>query len=267
MIETPDLMSADEIKLGLGTEILGREIISYAETGSTNDVALALAAGGAQEGTLIVAESQTRGRGRRSRKWIAPMGTSILTSLILRPPIKASEAQIMTLTSATAVAQAIRSVTQLPAFIKWPNDVIIGDRKVSGILTEMRTEKDRVKFLVVGAGVTVNISRKRLPDEIKEIATSLSAELGHHVSRIALLQEILRQLEQRYVKVKEHNTESLIAEWRDLLDTVGKQVQITLPRQVIRGDAIGIDETGALLVQTGSGQIQRITADMDYQFE
>ena len=128
MINIPDIMTPDEIKLGLETEILGKEIISYAETGSTNDVALDLAAGGAQEGTLVVAESQTRGRGRRDRKWLSPMGTSILASLILRPPIMTHEAHSITITSAAAVAQAIRNITQIPALIKWPNDVIIGNR-------------------------------------------------------------------------------------------------------------------------------------------
>lgn len=265
-MDTPDLMSPDEIKLGLGTEILGREIISYAETGSTNDVALNLAAGGAREGTLVVAESQTRGRGRRDRKWLSPMGTSILASLVLRPPITAYEAQSITITTAAAVAQAIRNITQIPASIKWPNDVIIGHRKVSGILTEMRTEKGWVSFMVVGIGVTVNIRRERLPAEIKDIATSLSAELGHNVSRIALLQEILRQLEQRYVKVKERETDTLIAEWKDLLVTIGRNVRINLPRRVITGRAVDIDETGALLIQTDTGQIQRITADMDFRF-
>ncbi len=266
MADTPDLMSPDEIKLGLGTEILGREIISYAETGSTNDVALNLAAGGAQEGTLVVAESQTRGRGRRNRKWLSPMGTSILASLILRPPITAHEAQSITITTAAAVAQAIRNITQIPASIKWPNDVIVGDRKVSGILTEMRTETGWVSFIVVGIGVTVNNRRERLAKEIMDIATSLSAELGHNVSRIALLQEILRQLEQRYVKVKERKTDTLIAEWKDLLITIGRKVRINLPRRVVTGRAVDIDETGALLIQTDTEQIQRITADMDFRF-
>lgn len=255
-------MASDEIKLGLGTEILGREVISYAETGSTNDVALNLAAGGAQEGTLVVAESQTRGRGRRNRKWLSPMGTSILASLILRPPITAHEAQSITITAAAAVVQAIRNITQIPASIKWPNDVVVGNRKVSGILTEMRTEKDWVSFIVVGIGVTVNIRRERLPVEIMDIATSLSAELGHNVSRIALLQEILRQLEQRYVKVKERKADTLIAEWKDLLITIGRKVRINLPGKVVSGRAVDIDETGALLIQTDTKQIQRITADV-----
>ena len=266
-MNTPDLMSADEIKEGLGTAILGREVISYAQTGSTNDVALDLAAGGAREGTLVVAESQTRGRGRRNRKWLAPMGTSILASLILRPSITGHEAQSITITSAAAVAQAIRNITQLPALIKWPNDVVIGDRKVSGILTEMRTERGWVSFLVVGIGVTVNIPRDQLPAEIMDIATSLSAELGRNLSRIALLQEILRQLEQRYARVKEREIDTLIDEWKKLSATVGRQVQLITSGRIIRGQAVDMDETGGLLIRTDAGQIQRITADMNFRLQ
>ncbi len=256
-----DLMVSDEIKAGLGTEVLGRVIISYAQTSSTNDIAMDLAADGMQEGTLVVAEGQTSGRGRRKRRWISPVGTSILASLILRPPIAAHEAHIVTLISAAAVAQAIRSITQLPALIKWPNDVIINHKKVSGVLTEMRTEAGRVSFLVVGIGVTVNIPRDRFPAEIVEVATSLSAELGRDVSRIALLQEVLRQLENRYVKLKKRENGALIAEWKNLSATTGRQVSISLPRRIIRGHALDIDEAGALLIRVNTGQIQRITAD------
>ena len=178
------------------------------------------------------------------------------------PPVRAAhEAHVVTLISAAAVAQAIRSITQLPALIKWPNDVIINDRKVSGVLTEMRTEAGRVSFLVVGIGVTVNIPRDRFPMEIMEVATSLSAELGSDVSRIALLQEILRQLEGRYVKLKEREDDALVAEWKNLSATIGRQVSISMSRRIVRGHALDIDETGALLIRADTGQIQRITAD------
>ena len=260
-MDTPDLMLPDRIQEDLRTEILGRKVISYAQTGSTNDIALALAASGMKEGTLVVAENQTEGRGRRDRKWLSPMGTSILASLILRPSIMAYEAHIITLIGAAAVAQAIRSVTHLPAFIKWPNDVIVNGKKVSGVLTEMRTEERWVNFLVVGIGVTVNIPRSYLPAEIMDSATSLSAELGHDVSRIALLQEILRQLEHRYMKVKERKIDALMDEWKELSATVGRRVRVSLARRIIRGCAMDIDETGALLIRVDTGQVQRITAD------
>ena len=195
------------------------------------------------------------------------MGTSILASLILRPSITGHEAQSITITSAAAVAQAIRNITQLPALIKWPNDVIIGDRKVSGILTEMRTERGWVSFLVVGIGVTVNIPRDQLPAEIMDIATSLSAELGRNLSRIALLQEILRQLEQRYTKVKEREVDALMDEWKKLSATVGRPVQLITSGRIIHGQAVDMDEIGSLLIRTDAGQIQRITADMNFRLQ
>lgn len=267
-MDIPDLMSSDEIVAGLNTEILGKRVISYAQTGSTNDMALSMAAAGAQEGTLVVAESQTKGRGRRDRKWLAPMGTSILASLILRPDVMmAQEVQSITVTCASAIAQAIHNVANIPALIKWPNDVVIGERKVSGILTEARIKSRLVVYLVVGMGITVNIESENLPSEIADIATSLSIESGHNVSRIKLLQEILHQLEWRYIAIKERRPTALIAEWRNLLDTIGRQVQITLPRQIIRGRAVDIDEAGALLVKKDDGSIQRITADMNFQLK
>jgi BirA family biotin operon repressor/biotin-[acetyl-CoA-carboxylase] ligase len=260
-------MSSDEIKVGLGTKILGRKIISYAQTSSTNDVALALAASGMPEGTLILAESQTKGRGRRKRKWLSPMGTGILASLILRPSIMAHEAHCITLISAAAVAQSIRCMTQLPARIKWPNDVVINGKKVSGILTEMRIERGWVNFLVVGIGVTVNIPGSRFPAEIRDSATSLSGELGRDISRIALLQEILRQLECRYAKMKGRNINVLTTEWKSLSATIGRQVRVGLSNRIVRGHALDMDETGALLVRTDTRQVERITADMDFTFE
>lgn len=265
MLFQPDLMTPDRIKTGLETKILGHEIISYAETTSTNDVALQLAGNGFKEGTLIVAESQTSGKGRRNRKWLAPMGTSILMSLILKPSIMISEAEIITLMSAAAVAQSILNITQLPALIKWPNDVMVNRRKVSGILTEMRTERGLPSFIVVGIGVTVNISEERLPIEIKDIATSLSIETGREISRISLLQEIIRQLEQRYLRLLNQDISSLMMEWRNLSATIGYKVQVNLPRRIIRGKAIDIDNAGALLIQQDTGQIQKISADMDFK--
>lgn len=265
MLFEPDLMTPDQIKAGLGTKILGCEVISYAETTSTNDIALQLAGDGFKEGTLIVAESQTAGRGRRNRKWLAPMGTSILMSLILKPSIMVSDAEVVTLMSAAAVVQGIRVVTQLPALIKWPNDIMVNHRKVSGILTEMRTEKGVSSFIVVGIGITVNVSEERLPIEIRDIATSLSIEAGIEVSRVRLLQEVLRQLESRYIILQNQDMASLIDEWKELSDTIGHQIKVNLPRRIVRGKAVEIDNTGALLIQQDTAKIQRIKADMDFK--
>jgi len=259
MIDTSDLMIPDEIKNGLGTRILGGEIISYAQVGSTNDVALSLANKGVKEGTLIVAESQTRGRGRRGRKWFSPAGTSILASLILRPSIK--KAHIIAPISATAVVQAIHNITGLSALIKWPNDVVINSKKVSGILTEMKAEKGRINAIVIGMGINVNTLPNQFPAEIVDTATSLSIELGHNISRVALLQEILRQLERRYIELKDRNPDDFITEWKCLSATIGRQVRLDSPDKTVTGYALDIDEAGALLVRLDTGQMQRIMND------
>ena len=253
-----DLMIPDEIKNNLGTKILGCEVISFIQTSSTNDVAMELANKGAREGLLIVAENQTKGRGRRERSWLCPMGTSILASLILRPQIEIKKAGILTLLSAVSVAKAINNLTNLHALIKWPNDVIIKNKKVSGILAEMRSDTDKIEFVVIGLGINVNIHKSQMPKEIEEIATSLSIELGNDVSRIALLQEVLRLLEDRYIKLKDGNFEEFIDEWRSLLSTLGHNVEISLQGKAFRGHVLDIDENGALIVELSNGSIQRV---------
>ncbi len=258
MTREHDLMTPNEIKNGLGTKILGCEVISFIQTSSTNDIATELANKGAREGVLIVAENQTKGRGRRERSWLCPMGTSILASLILRPQIEINKAGILTLVSAVSVAKAIYNLTNLHAFIKWPNDVIINNRKVSGILAEMRSDKDKIGFVIIGMGINVNIHKSQMPREIAEIATSLSIELGSDISRIALLQEVLRLLEDRYIRLKDGDFGKFIDEWRGLLNTLGRNVRINLQDKVFNGHVLDIDENGALIVELSNGSVQRI---------
>lgn len=261
MMKKLDLMIPSEIKNGLETKILGCEIMSFNQTESTNDIATELASKGVREGTLVVAEYQKKGKGRRERRWICPMGTGILVSLILRPNIEIKKAGILTLLSAISVAKAIHNFTNLQTSIKWPNDVVINGKKVCGILAEMRLDKEKINFIVIGIGINVNIHESQMPKEIEEVATSLSIELGHDVSRILLLQEVLRQLENRYVKLKEGNFEKFIDEWRSLSNTLGHNVEINLQDKVFRGHVFDIDEDGALVVELNNGAIQRIFND------
>lgn len=258
MTKELDLMIPNEIKNGLGTKILGCEVISFIQTSSTNDVAMELANKGAREGLLIVAENQIKGRGRRERSWLCPMGTGILASLILRPQIEIKKADILTLLTAVSVAKAIHNLTNLHAFIKWPNDIIINNKKVSGILAEMRSDSNKIDFVIIGIGINVNIHKSQMPKEIEEIATSLSIELGNDVSRIALLQEVLRLLEDRYLRLKDGNFEEFIDEWRSLLNTIGQNVEVNLHGKVFSGHVLDVDENGALIVELSNGSIQRV---------
>jgi BirA family transcriptional regulator, biotin operon repressor / biotin---[acetyl-CoA-carboxylase] ligase len=251
-------MKADEIKAGLNTKILGNEVIFYTETTSTNDIALDLASKGADEGTLVVADIQTMGKGRRDRKWLAPAGTSILASLILRPSIELSQINKIVLITAISIVYAIRNITHLPALVKWPNDVVINNKKTAGILAEAKTEKNSVSLVVVGFGINVNVPKASFPEEIADIATSLSIESGYEISRIHLLQEILRQIESRYVKLDD---DSFLDEWKNLSATIGRQVQIEYADSIKTGFALDIDESGALVIKLNTGETQRIMND------
>ncbi|MEK7398572.1 MAG: biotin--[acetyl-CoA-carboxylase] ligase [Candidatus Poribacteria bacterium] len=253
-------MTASEIKLGLKTSILGKEIVYFDETTSTNDVAFALAIDGAINGTLVIADSQTKGRGRLDRKWFSPKGTSILASLIMRPKIALSHSGNITPITTISIVQAIRHITNLTAMIKWPNDIVVNDRKVSGILVESKIERNRAKFFVVGFGVNVNIPKNDFPEEILETATSLSVELQHEVSRVQLLQEILYQLESRYTEMMDDSIDFL-QEWKNLSVTIGRRVKIERPDEVFFAKALDIDKNGALIIQLGSGEIQSIMND------
>ena len=204
-------MTTEEVRAGLQTHILGREIFIYEQIGSTNDLALQRGIEGAQEGMLIIAESQTMGRGRRGRRWHAAPGLSILASLILRHRLLANQIELPNLIGAFAIAAAIRELTGFPAQIKSPNDVLICGKKVGGILTELEYDRHRQPFFVMGFGVNVNVSLTDFPEELRVSATSLRIEGGQEISRVALIQAILHRLEEKYMCLKRGETASIIA--------------------------------------------------------
>jgi len=251
-------MTSNEIKTGLNTRILGKEVIFYTEATSTNDIALELADKGVDEGTLVIADDQTMGRGRLDRKWFAPAGTSILASLILRPKISLSQVNKIVLITTISIVYAIRKVTNLLVLIKWPNDIIINSKKVSGVLTESRIKKNCLDFVVVGFGINVNIPKESFPDEIIDIATSLSIESGREISRIYVLQETLRQIESLYLRL---NDDSFLDEWKSLSATISRQLRIEYPDGTRTGLAVDIDENGALIVKLDTGETQYIMND------
>jgi len=184
-----DALTAETILDGLRTEFLGREIVYYETIASTNSVAKALAQQGAVEGTLVVANEQTAGRGRLGRPWLAPRGTCLLFSLILRPDLEARRVQGLTMICGLGVREAIREATGLQAQLKWPNDIMLRGRKAAGILTEASTTGGRLSYVVAGIGLNVNLHVTALPADLN--ATSIGHELGRAVPRVNLLQQIL----------------------------------------------------------------------------
>ena len=247
-------MTTDDILSGLRNQTIGRGIQSYDRVGSTNDLALQYGIDGAEEGTLILAESQTQGRGRHGRKWLAPPGSSLLASVILRHRLRADQVGLPNLIGAVAIATAIDELTNLSARIKWPNDVLIQGKKVSGVLTELEYDRHRHPFFVMGFGVNVNTTRTDLPEELRASATSLRIECNREISRVVLLQAILHRLEENYLRLKHNDTEPIIAAVNRLSSHFGDWVQIQMADGVFRGRAEVIDQDGGLLLSDMNGK-------------
>lgn len=256
-----DLIDADLVRRQVKTRIVGRRIDYRPITVSTNADAFTLARNGEKEGACVLADMQTGGRGRLGRKWLAPPGSSILTSIILRPDISPVHAPMMTLAAGVAAHRAIKRVTDLNPHIKWPNDILVNDRKVAGILTEMLAESDRVHFIILGIGVNVNLDIKDMPDEILKIATSLKVETGRAISRNHILIALYQEVEGAYRRFLRQGPAVIIEEWESLARIRGRNVSATTSTgSKVVGMALGLDDDGALLVKAGGDKTYRISA-------
>jgi BirA family biotin operon repressor/biotin-[acetyl-CoA-carboxylase] ligase len=259
LLSAPDLLHADDLISRLGeTKVIGREIQVFQETTSTNDVIEKLARGEVKEGAVVFAESQTKGRGRLGRKWISPAGKGLWFSILLRPSLPPREVTQLTVASATALRRAIQSLTALAPVIKWPNDILLYDRKVAGILTELSGEEDRVKYVILGIGVDVNLDEGDFPAELKSMVTSLKAELGQPVPRAELATAIMRALDADYARICAGDFTSVANEWEEHCSTIGKDITIQTGGRRIRGRAESLGEDGALLLRTDHGHLERI---------
>lgn len=236
-----------ELEQGLKTKTMGQSIYFYEETDTTNNRARELALEGAPEGTLVVAEKQTAGRGRRGKVWESPLGTGIWMSLVLRPQIAPAEASVLTLLCGLATAEAIEAETGLSAGIKWPNDILINGKKAVGILTEMDCEMSEVHFVIPGIGINVNTAS--FPPEIAEIATSLYLECGKTVSRRRLVHRVLERLEEHYETfLRTGSFAAMLEDYRKHCITLGKEVHV-LGREPFFAEALDITPEGELLVR------------------
>lgn len=251
LVSTPDKLFPNEIQHKLGTKIFGRKIIHYEALASTMDEAFHLGLEGALEGTVVCAEGQSRGRGRLGRHWFSPKGQGIYLSFILRPKLTPSEVARLTLLCAVAVCEAIKNLTNLSAAIKWPNDLLIGGKKMGGILTELNAETDRVKFVVVGIGINVNTKADALP----ETATSLRRELKRQISRVELTKEMLRQIEKYYLELQSRGFVLIAKKWKELSATLNKRIKLIDSAGTLEGEAVDIDQDGGLLIRKDSGVV------------
>ena len=252
-----DQLKADDIRRSLTTQIIGRNVLYYPSVASTMDVARAVAITGAAEGTVVGADEQTAGRGRLRRQWLAPSG-NIAVSVILYPQIVVLPSLIML--ASLAVVHAIETTTGLKATIKWPNDVLINERKVCGILIEADarpTESGRATYAIIGIGINVNLDPAR-HSEIESTATSLSLEAGRTLERLPLIRRLVVELDRLYLDLK--SGVSLYEEWRDRLLTLGKSVTVTSVEGSYDAVAESVDRDGSLLVRPADGSARRVVA-------
>lgn len=256
---SPDSLYADDIMSRLKQiNIIGREIHIFKKTTSTNDIVEKMAVDGVGEGVVVFAESQTRGRGRLGRQWHSQSGKGLWFSVLLRPRLRPQCAMQLTIAAGVSVCRVLKNRLNLPAQIKWPNDIIIQGKKVAGILNEISAEMDRIHYVILGIGLNVNHTKSDFPLDLREIATSLRVEGGQIYDRAELAAILLEELDYDYNKVITGNFTQVSDEWTRNCTTVGKNVTIRVGDRTIEGRAEALDEDGALIVRKSLGHLERI---------
>lgn len=251
LVSSPDLLTEAEIRKGLQTKIIGQNVYYYPIVDSTNEAAKRLANEGAENGSVFVAEQQSHGKGRLGRNWVSPPGEGIWFSVLLRTSVIPLQISNITLLAGLAVSKGIENNTGLKARIKWPNDVVIGTKKVCGILTEMAAEIERVNYIVIGIGVNANTPA--FPEEISIKATSILLETGKAVRRAALLREILAEFEKLYDKYFIRGEDGMLEEYKPYCISLGRKVSTIRNGKPVTGIAEDITPSGELLVQCEDG--------------
>jgi BirA family biotin operon repressor/biotin-[acetyl-CoA-carboxylase] ligase len=256
----PDLLLPAEIAGALGTRRLGREVVYFAETDSTNLRIRELGEAGAGEGTVVVADRQSAGRGRLGRRWESPPGVNLYASVLLRPPIHPRHASQLTFLSAAAVARAVAEASGLRPTVKWPNDVLLRGKKVAGLLNEMEAETEGVHFVVLGIGVNLNMRAEQFPADLRYPATSVGIESGRPVSRTAFARSLLRHLDELYETYLKQGFAPVVAAWQEFFDLAGRMVAVDAGERSLQGCVEGLDADGALLLRLETGAVERILA-------
>ncbi len=255
----PNLLSPEEVCPGLTTEVLGRkDYFYYREIDSTNNRARVLASEGYPEGTVVVAEMQTAGRGRRGRNWYSPDGQGIYLSVILRPVLPLKEISRVSLVTAVAVAETLEGELNLQARIKWPNDILINNRKIAGILSEAVTDMDGIEYIVTGIGLNINNPLPDFPGDFRTTATSVLVEYDHPSSRVKLLQCLLARLEFHYHQLLGGSFANTLEKAKSLSMVIGQAVRLDSINDFIIGQAVDIDDNGLLLVRDQLGIIHTV---------
>jgi BirA family biotin operon repressor/biotin-[acetyl-CoA-carboxylase] ligase len=255
-----DALRPEEIRKQLASARLGKQIHYFLELDSTNRLAYKLATEGAAEGEVVLAETQTRGKGRLGRSWFSPPGLNLYLSFILRPNLPPSNAPQLTLVSAVALAETVQRFLGARPAIKWPNDILAGGKKLAGILTESSVDSERLHFVVVGIGVNLNMPADLLPEEIRDRATSLLILTNRIVDRTAFAGELIRSLDRCYGELEQRGFPHIAVRWESFFELKGRKVKVEMGDRIVSGTAGGIDRDGALLVEREDGALERIIA-------
>ncbi len=256
----PDPITPEAVHTDYTPKVFGRRILYYESVDSTNSMLRQAASRGEPEGTVVLANEQTAGRGRLNRTWASPAGVGIYMSLLIRPETGGIPLFLYTFLPAVATARALRRASGLPVFIHWPNDLTLRGRKVAGILTDIRSGRGHPREVIIGIGINVNQMPADLPAELMETATSLSMAAGRRYSRAAIIQALLEELERGYALMKTGNMLDIVEEWRKLSPShQGTPVEVVGgPGKKFQGITRGIDDDGALLIEGEDGGLERV---------
>lgn len=260
LLAIPQSLDGANLRALARTKLLGREILTFGRIGSTNDVAIALARSGASEGTLVVAEEQTSGRGRLGRNWYSPAGKGLWFSIVLKPSLLAEEVVTISLAAALGVAEVLRDRYGIPAELKWPNDIVVRSRKICGILTEGDFLTGEIESVVVGIGINVLNTPDDFPQDLKKTATSVWMETGIAHARSILLTDLLEGIEIRYEQLCKRGFNYLKHDVMNISSLIGKLVRVVTPRGEIVGTAHDIEDDGALVIRKENGAHERVIA-------
>lgn len=264
---TPDRVDAARVSTLLNTKCFGHSIHYFEECDSTQTIAQELARNGAEDGTIVISETQTAGKGRMSRPWESTRGKGIWMTIIIRPDILPQQAPPFTLVVAVAVVNALKSLYKnFTPIIKWPNDILINGRKCTGILTEMVAEMDRVQALLIGMGINVNQQQDDFPDELQQIATSITVEEGETIDRAELVASIVNYFEEYTNQYLQNGFAPIKQLWEQSSGTIGKRIKATTLTEVIEGLAVGITENGVLEIRLDNSEIKQVySADIEFE--
>ncbi len=256
----PSDLNEDTLKERLQGKRIGRTVYFYPEIDSTNSVAFSLGHSGAGEGTVVIADSQSQGRGRLRRPWQSPPGSNLYTSILLKPPIEPAVAPQLTLLAGVAVADLLSEYCPGAIRLKWPNDVQIDGKKVCGILTEMRTAGHGIDYVVVGVGINVNIQKADFDEAFRDLATSLGIETGRALSRLDLAVGLYDCFEACYVRYLVEGFAPLKKRWLKYARIVGEPIEVIFRDELQAGEVVGLDDNGALLLRGDNGLVSRVLA-------